>query len=515
MGLFDFTFYDIIRRNAACFGDRCAWFEAEENRTWTFKGYKEMVDRLAFSLSEAGLQKGDRVGVFGKNSLAYFVLYGAAAALGAVMLPINWRLSADEAKFNLSDCSPKIVFADPEYHDLVTELKNDLPSVKRLFSLAEGSGAFAAFDDLMAYGGELNTGRMDVAGDDGFVIIHTAAVAGRPRGALLSHTNLMCANVHFNYHLRMSPEDVHLNLLPLFHVGGFFMATSAFHAGALNVNMSKFDPEKAVVLIKEKRVSILFEFSPILSAILDACEKSGGNIGCLRTVAGLDTSETIERYQQATGGDFYCLYGQTETSGLATIGRYTDRPGAAGKGVLLADVRIADENDRLVPTGEIGEITVKGPLIFKGYWNLPEENARTFRHGWHHSGDLGRFDADGYLWYAGRKAEKELIKPGGENVYPVEVENVLLMHPAVESAVVFGVPDPMWKEAVKAVCRLKPGQTLDAGELKDFVGSRIARYKKPQTIQFVEELPLLKNGVPDREKIKQLYGESERSTDSS
>ena len=159
-----------------------------------------------------------------------------------------------------------------------------------------------------------------------------------------------------------------------------------------------------------------------------------------------------------------------------------------------------------VPAGQVGEITMKGPMVFKGYWNLPEDNAHTFRDGWHHTGDLGRFDEDGFLFYAGRKAEKELIKPGGENVYPAEVEKVILQHPAVEKTVVFGVPDPKWKEGIKAVCQLKKGENLDAKQLIGFVGERIASFKKPQYVEFADQIPLQKNGSPDRVKVKALYG---------
>jgi long-chain acyl-CoA synthetase len=200
------------------------------------------------------------------------------------------------------------------------------------------------------------------------------------------------------------------------------------------------------------------------------------------------------------------MYGQTETSAIATMGRYSDRPGAAGRAIQVADVRILDDNDKPLPAGEIGEIAVKGPMVFKGYWNLPGDTERAFRGGWHHTGDLGRFDEDGFLWYEGRKAEKELIKPGGENVYPAEVEKAILEHPGVEKTVVFGVPDPKWKEGIKAVCQPIAGQTPDPRELISFVGTRIASFKKPQYVEFVSELPLTKDGSIDRAKVKELYG---------
>ena len=202
-------------------------------------------------------------------------------------------------------------------------------------------------------------------------------------------------------------------------------------------------------------------------------------------MAGLESPTVIESYQKLTGGTFFCMYGQTETSAIATLGRYSDRPGSAGRTVQLSNVRLVDDADNPLPAGEIGEIAVKGPLVFKGYWNLTGDTARAFRGGWHHTGDLGRFDGDGFLWYEGRKAEKELIKPGGENVYPAEVEKAILEHPGVEKSVVFGVPDPKWKEGIKAVCQLHTGETVEPTELIRFVGERIASFKKPQYVEFV------------------------------
>lgn len=284
------------------------------------------------------------------------------------------------------------------------------------------------------------------------------------------------------------------------------MAATCFLAGGLNINMPRFDASRAVDWIEQKKVSFMMVFSPILASLVEEHEKTGKTIRSLRAVTGIDTKETIEKYEKATGGTFHVLYGQTETSSLATIGPYRDQPGAAGKMLLFTEVRLVDDYDRPVATGQVGEIAVRGPMVFKGYWNLPEDTAYTFREGWHHTGDMGRFDEEGFLWYAGRKAEKELIKPGGENVYPAEVEKVILQHPAVEKTVVIGVPDPKWKEGIKAVCQLKKGQTLDPKALMDFVGERIARFKKPQYVEFVNTLPCLPDGSPDRAKVKSLYG---------
>jgi acyl-CoA synthetase (AMP-forming)/AMP-acid ligase II len=504
MGLYDFTIYDVINRNARCFGKKPAWLEVSDGRELTFGQLKEKVDHLAKGLQEAGLNKGDRIGVMGKNSLEYFILFGASSALGLIVLPVNWRLSAEEAGNNLADGDPRLIFADQEFQELIEGLKGKLTSVERYYNLS-GGGTFKNVNELLDNNADFTP--VEVATDDGVVIIHTAAVEGKSRGALLSHGNILAASTQFSSVFKMKKEDVHLNLLPLFHVGGLFIAFTAFHAGALNINVSKFDGEEAVNLIEDKKITMLFDFAPILATILDNQEKSGKDISSLHVVAGLDSPETIERYQKATGGDFFVVYGQTEVSALTNISPYNERPGSAGRPLPLADVRLFDDYDREVETGAVGEIVVRGPMVFKGYWNLPEETKYTLREGWHHTGDRGRFDEDGFLWYAGRKAEKELIKPGGENVYPAEVEKVILQHPAVERTVVFGVPDPKWKEGIKAVCQLKEGERLEPQELIDFVGARIARFKKPQYVEFVEELPLLEDGSPDRAKIKELYGQ--------
>jgi acyl-CoA synthetase (AMP-forming)/AMP-acid ligase II len=508
MSLYDLTLYDIIGRNARFYPEKAAWLDAEDNQAMTFKQYKEAVDRMAAGLAAAGVGKGDRIGVIGKNCLSYCVLYGSAAALGAVVVPVNWRLSAAEMAYVLNDSGARAVFADDENPDLVAAVQSDLTAQTPLFNLHARKGPHAELPEAPEPAEGLP--RRDVATDDGLVIIYTAAVAGRPRGALLSHGNLLCASTQVMYLVGLTAADVHLNPLPLFHIAGLGMAFSTFHAGAMNINMRKFDAARAARLIADHKVSLLFAFAPMMQTLLAQVDQGGEDIGSLRAVLGIDTPEVIERYQTLTGGSFYSMFGQTETTMLATMSRYRERPGSAGRPIPLVDIELMDDNDNPVTVGQAGEIAIRGPMVFKGYWRLDADNAHTFRNGWHHTGDLGRFDSDGYLWYVARKAEKELIKPGGENVYPAEVETVILEHPAVEAVVVFGVPDPKWTEGIKAVCRLKPGQTLTAETLIAFVGDRIARYKKPQYVEFVNELPTSAAGAVDRAKVKTLYGGTQK-----
>jgi acyl-CoA synthetase (AMP-forming)/AMP-acid ligase II len=504
MGLYDFSLYDVIARNAELYRDRPAWLNHDQDTPLTFAQVKQRVDRLAGNLRDLGCGKGDRVGVMGKNSLEYFLVFGAAAALGAIVVPVNWRLSAAEAAYVLDDGSPACVLADNDNPQWAEAVRSQMATRCRFFNLQAGQGAFEDIPDGESDGAPFQPEAVDP--DDGFVIIHTAAVSGHPRGALLSQGNLLCAHMHLMHCFNLTPADVHLNVLPLFHVAGLFMAMAGYHAGCMNVNLPKFDAARVVELIAGRKVSFMFSFAPILQSILDAREKAGSDISPLRAVMGIDVPETIERYQSVTGGTFLNMYGQTETSLLTSMGPYNDSPGAAGRPIALGAVQVVDDDDRPVSNGQTGEIVMRGPMVFRGYWGLEQDNARTFRNGWHHTGDLGRLDENGFLWFAGRKPDKELIKPGGENVYPAEVEQAILAHPDVEAVVVFGVPDPKWKEGIKAVCVLSEGKDLSARELIAFVGERIARYKKPQVVEFVRSLPTTADGTVDRAKVKEMYG---------
>lgn len=346
----------------------------------------------------------------------------------------------------------------------------------------------------------------EVAADDAFCIIYTAAVDGRPRGAVLSHQNIIAANMQFMASWHLTHEDAYLNMLPMFHITGLNLCMAAMHAGGKNVVMEKFDQKIAMELTQQEKISMLGSFSPIMSRLLEEFEKGSYEVSSLRNLTGLESPDIIKVFEEKTNSTFWPLYGQSETSGTITLAPFSERPGSAGKPALLSEIRMVDENDNPLPVGEKGEIVVRGPLVFKGYWNQEELNRKTFRNKWHHTGDLGRFDEGGYLWFAGRKPEKELIKPGGENVYPAEVEEVIMSNPNIHEVSVIGVPDREFGEAIKAVCVLKEGFSVEPKELADYVAQRIARYKKPKYVVFVDELPKTPNGNIDREKVKESHG---------
>jgi acyl-CoA synthetase (AMP-forming)/AMP-acid ligase II len=303
-------------------------------------------------------------------------------------------------------------------------------------------------------------------------------------------------------------DDVQLGMLPLFHVTGLGLFLALQQAGGSTALSARFDATAAVGQIAAERVTLFAEFAPMLGTLLDQAAESGTDLSSLRVVSGLDTPDTIKRFETACpNARFWAAYGQSETSGGVTFAPFRERPGSAGQPAIFSTVAIVDDLDQPLPDGRTGEIVVRGPMVFKGYWNCDADNAVTFRNGWHHTGDLGRFDEDGFLWYAGRSPAKELIKPGGENVYPAEVERTILEHAAIAEVVVLGVADAQWGEAVKAVCVCKSGARVSAEDLIEFVGQRIARFKKPKHVAFVAQLPRTAAGAIDRQAVKQEHGD--------
>jgi long-chain acyl-CoA synthetase len=304
----------------------------------------------------------------------------------------------------------------------------------------------------------------------------------------------------------LGPDDCHICILPLFHIAGLALAMAVMHAGGKNVIIERFDPELALQLIEKEKGTTFFNFAPILKMLMDKYEEGSYDISSIRNVSGLDHPENVERFLKLVPNAHYGIgFGQTEVMGVSGC-LVQEKPGSAGKPSPFVRVALFDDSDNEVPVGTPGEICVRSPAVFLGYWGRDEDNAYTFRNGWHHTGDIGRFDEDGYLWYVKRKAEKELIKPGGENVYPAEVEKTILEHEKVAEVSVIGVQDEKWGEAIKAVCVLKPGESLDPQELAEFVASKIARYKKPQYVDFVDALPKTEDGEIDRDQVKKEHG---------
>jgi acyl-CoA synthetase (AMP-forming)/AMP-acid ligase II len=493
----DLNLYDLFDRNAALYANRPALLDADG--TLVFNDLKNRVDALAAGLTRRGIGKGDRVAVLALNSRHYFCLLGATARIGAVLVPLNWRLSPEELQFILRDAQPGLLLHDRQHTPVAARLADALGQPDLTGDLeamtAEGSPPDAG------------SAARPAGGDSPYCIIYTAAMGGTPRGAVLSHANFIFSNLQTIATLKLDDRDAYLNMLPLYHITGLNLALSVMHAGGKNAVIPKFDARQVLQWTEEAHISVLGSFPPILSNLMEALDERPWDMSSLKHVLGLDQPDTVAAFEQRTASTFWTLYGQTETSGFVTLAPVAENPGSAGRQGLLTKYRIVDDDDQDVPPGTPGEIVVQGPLVFQGFWGQDDANRQLFRNGWHHTGDLGHLDGNGYLWFGGRKPEKELIKPGGENVYPAEVEAVILDHEAVVEVSVIGVPDPKFGEGIKAVCVLAAGASLSAEELAEFVAERIARYKKPRYVEFVPELPKNTDGCIDRSQVKALYGQ--------
>lgn len=501
MGLRDFTVFSVIKRNSELHRDRVAMICGEE--TITYGQLHERTNRLAKGLLQRGLARGDRIAVLAENSAEFVYLYAAAAKTGAVVVPVNWRLNQYEIGFVISDVGPKLIFAGENFQDTAARFISSTGGAAGVFSMAASNGVFEAFYELMDNDGDCP--ETDVGSPDPYVILHTAAVDGKPRGAVISHEGLILSCLQTLACWNLTERDCNLAFLPLFHITGLVFWLTVMQAGGTNVILPRFDPDLALKQIQDYRVTVFAEFPPILATLLDRNRELSFDLSSLRIIGGIETPDTAKRCEQETGATFWAAYGQSETSGLVTYAPYFERLGSAGRPGLMTDVGIMDDLGNLLPPEATGEIVIRGPVVFRGYWNREEDAQHTLRYGWSHTGDMGRMDRDGYLYYAGRLPEKDLIKPGGENVYPAEVEKAILEHPLVEEACVIGVPDRQWGEAVKAICVIKEGESLDPTELIDFVAARIARYKKPKHVVFVGELPKTKDGLVDRTLVKTLH----------
>ena len=493
-----FTLYDVLARNAEAQRDDLALI-AEDGSARTFAELRARVDALGSGLAARGLAEGDRVAVLAQNFAAYFELYLACARQGLVAYPFNWRWSVEEVERLLERAGARAFVADQSTLDKVPAAVHAVSNLafRAVFDGAPGAG-WIRFDDLYA---AAVTPPPSLDATAPFAVIATAAVDVIPRGAVLTHGNVLASSAMQIGTMGLGPSDRNLLALPLFHIAALGNAMGILQAGGANVVMAKFDAEAAVELIDRFAVTYLSDFPPVATGVLDAAQKRGTRLPSLRFVSGLDHPAVMARLQQETSADFWTGFGQTETSGFVTIQRYRDLPGGAGKPGSLCRVRLVDDYDREVPAGTPGEILVRGPIVFQGYDGQPHVTAHTFRGGWHHTGDVGRFGEDGTLFYVKRKPEKELIKPGGENVYPAEVESVIMTVEGVTGVCVFGVPDPKWGEGIKAV--IETGRTdLTLEAVRDHVGASIARYKRPGYVELTAELPRKDDGAIDRDAVK-------------
>ena len=450
-----------------------------EGIEYTYAQLDERVQRLSLALVRSlDIQPGDRVAHLGLNHADLFVLLFACARAGAILVPLNWRLTAAEHVFMIDDCTPKALFLDPEY----VEHAAAFPVRHRV--VLDGMADLLDVDPAHAL--------PPVAPDAPVQISYTSGTTGRPKGAMLSQAGLTWNAVMSTAAHDITSDDHALTFLPMFHVGGLHIhSTPVLHAGGTVTVQRRFDPGEALAAIAKLKPTMVLSVPATSQAKIAHPDFATTDVSGIRVFAtGSSTvPAAVIRPWLDRGVTVTQVYGMTESGPVAICLpiHAADRVGSCGKPVLHAQARIVDDDGNDLPVGEPGEIWVKSPSICVGYWNNPAATAETITDGWLHTGDIAHVDEDGFFFVDDRK--KDMVISGGENIYPAELEDILHDCPAIAEAAVVGKPDPRWGEVPVALIVCRPGQTLDAAGVMALFDGRLARYKLPREVRFVDALP--------------------------
>lgn len=466
-----------------------------ETTKYTWKEFNHQVNIMGNALKKLGVSKGDRVAICLPNSPEYLVTYFGIVKLGAVAVPFNVMFKSTEIKYILNNSEAKLLIGlAGETMDKVMDLRDQIPLLEKVVLLGESSRQDALNYKQILEGESTDLTPVDCAPDDIVTILYTSGTTGQPKGAMLTHSNFY-DNAELNgcYVLMVTDQDRFMTGTPFCHIFFVLSVLGPMYKGAAIITMPRFFPDKALELISDFKAThfagVPTMYIYMLQTYLADPQKYDLKAWRFAQAAGAAMpAEYIPKIEQTFGVGFCECYGSTETSATCTYGRLEH--GKAGSIGLPADtweVIIADKDNNPAVNGEVGEIVVKGPGLFKGYWKMPEATSEALINGWFHTGDLGKVDEDGYLYIVDRK--KDMLICGGYNVYPREVEEVLYTHPAVLEVAVIGIKDDIKGEIPKSFITLRPGFITDEIEIIAFCKERMAAYKVPRLVEFPPELP--------------------------
>ncbi|MFF2107076.1 AMP-binding protein [Rhodococcus koreensis] len=488
---------DVVRENCRGRGDKVAVVDGD--RRFTYAQFDDRTDRLAHALQSEGVLPGDRVLWLGANSHRVLELLVAAAKAGAVLCPANWRQSAAELCFLIDDLTPTVIVFEPDTVGALEEIESD-GSTAWIRSETGSDDEYERWLESFspAYTTEAVSER------DAVLLLYTAAFDGHPNGALLSHRALITHALVLSAQRQIEDGFVFLDSGPMFHVGTVMFAVATLLYGGTNVVIPQFDPRLACELIERERCTGAMLFPAMIDQLVAANGDDRFDLSSLQFAPGNSTWNHMISIDYSPWGRSNAGYGQTEVGGMLTYHALgLGGVGTHGRSSPLMQVRIVDPEGRDVPVGEVGEIAARGAHLFNGYYNRPELNAARFRGGWYFTSDLGRREEDGTLSFVGPKLR--MIKSGGENIYPAEVERSLLAHPDVADAAVIGRPDKVWGQSVVAIVVRRSGTSTAEPELIAHVRAHIASYKKPKSIVFVDAIPR-RGYLADYDLLDELHG---------
>ncbi len=474
--------------------------------SWTFAAAQQRALGVANLLqTRFGIKRGDRVAVLSTNRSEYVYLFLAAVKLGAVLVPLNFRLTGAELATPLQDAEPALVFCEPQLRRKV---------------LWDGAPVheIGVVEDVVFGAGAPDTSlQVDRPGtlDDLIMILYTSGTTGVPKGAMVTHRMLLWNSINTVLHLDLTAADHSLSFAPFFHTGGWNVLLTPFlHCGASHTLLQRFDPELILRLLQTEKVSLVFGVPTMLRMLADAPGFAEADLSSLRyaIVGGASMPEPLINIWHDKGVFIRQGYGLTEV-GPNCFSLHQDQAishrGSIGLPNFYVDARIVDDKGGDCPVDTVGELWLRSEVVTPGYWRRPEATAAAITDGWFHTGDLMKKDANGFHYVVDRK--KNMYISGGENVFPAEVEAALLEHPAIKEAAVIGVPDPTWGEAGHAFLVLIPDAAWDPDGVREFCRGRLARFKNPRDLSVLEALPLNDAGKVDRTELRRLTSEDKEN----
>jgi fatty-acyl-CoA synthase len=461
----------------------------------TYKELNERANRLANAMKALGVGHGDRVGLLALNESEFYDMYFGLGKIGAILVPVNYRLAGPEIQFILSDCSANVFVFGKEYQEVVDSIRNEIPS-KELIAITDDPIEWAkSYQTLMENSSDQEP---EIIGgdDDTLTILYTSGTTGRPKGAELTHTYYYWTSANLMYTLGLEVGNTSLIALPLFHIGALGGVPWLVHYGGKAVLLRSLDPQRFLELLQEEKVTGFGSVPALLDILKWVPNFEKYDWSSVRTILvyAAPVPVTLIKEYDAVGIQVRQLYGLTEgcTATVLDPENALAKAGSCGKPFFHAEIRVVDEEGKDLGPEEKGEVLLRAPNIMKGYWNRPKETAATIKDGWLFTGDIGKKDQDGFLYILDRK--KDMIISGGENIYPAEIEDALLSHPQIADVAVIGYTHEKWGEAVKAIVVVKPGETLTERELIEWCQGKIGRFKIPKLVVFTDTIPRTPTG---------------------
>jgi fatty-acyl-CoA synthase len=502
---------DWIGRWGRAYPHKEALVDLIENKRYTYAQLADDVHRMSHFLMELGVRKGDRVAVLSMNRSVYIKLFFATSRLGAILVPLNFRLARDEYLYFLKDCTPRVLFFDEVHQTIIADIKTKA-----------GVDHYVCFDADESVGqslkntlSDLSTApppEVDIQAEDPQLIIYTSGTTGLPKGVIQSHGMLTWNAINTNIGWDLRSDDRTVLHAALFYTAGWNVFTlPIFHCRGTNILIKSFDADLILDLIENEHVSVFFGVPAMFQMMMASPKFKNIDFSSIRFMVsgGAPLPKTVaDTYQEQHGIRLWEGYGLTEVGPNNFLAN--GELGSVGQPMFHVDVKAVDDDGNQVPAGEDGELLLRGDHMCSGYWNKPSETQAAFKHGWFATGDLARIDADGHLSIVGRK--KDMLISGGINIYPAEIERIIDMHPQIESSAVIGVPDDRWGEVGKAIVELKGSQRLTLEDLQAYLKERLGKYKIPKFLVVVDELPrTAASGKIQKFILKDEHGQADNS----